>query len=75
MLFSYNGTIFTQSEVLDYFEEDDDFVFEEKDGLHFAIGIIDADENPENQEKLRQIFQLKAYMLDLTNYKNPVQEV
>ena len=48
VLYRYNGTIFTQSEVLDYFDEDDGFVFEEKDGLHFAVRIFDGDENPEN---------------------------
>ena len=47
MLYRYNGTIFTQSEVLDYFDEDDNFVFEEKDGLNFAVAISDELLNPE----------------------------
>ena len=74
VLYRYNGTIFTQSEVLDYFDEDDDFVFEEKDGLHFAVGIFDSIDNPENIKMLQQIFTLKAFMADATT-ENPMKEV
>ena len=46
VLYRYNGTIFTQSEVLDYFDEEDDFVFDEKDGLRFAVALVHESFNP-----------------------------
>ena len=52
VLYRYNGTIYTQSEVLDYFDDDDEFVFEEKDGLNFAVAISDELLNPEKLAKL-----------------------
>ena len=73
VLYRYNGTIFTQSEVLDYL--DDDFVFEEKDGLHFAVGIFDRNDNPENIALLHQIFSLKAVMADATDEQKPIKEM
>ena len=66
VLYRYKDTIFTQSEVLDYFEEDDDFVFEEKDGLRFAVAISNTQLNPEKLAQLEQLVELKAYVLDFS---------
>ena len=67
MLYRYNGTIFTQSEVLDYFDEEDDFVFYEKDGLRFAVALVHESFNPAKLKELDQLVELKASMVNVDN--------
>ena len=40
MLFKYKGTSFTSASVLGY--HDSDYVFDESQGLNFAIGLVDV---------------------------------
>ena len=60
---------------MDYFDEDDNFIFEEKDGLNFAVAISDELLNPEKLAKLEQLVELKAYLLDYTKQDEQVKPI